>query len=377
MRFSLFLKSSLLLTVLLFAIPALAADEGILDVKANVDGALVFIDGELVGETPFLELVPAGRHTIRVERDAFVPYEEAHDLAADQTLELSVKLVRSAPGLEIRVDVDDATVFLDGQQVGTGRLVVVDPVTPGTHELRVKTPEYDDWSGKVTLKPGTMTPVEVSLRGSLGMLIVEAEPPARVLLDGRDYGTTPVTIDPVQPGAHGLKLTADGLSTILQAVVIEPGKTANVAVTMVEEGGTLDVKPNVSGARVFVNGVEVGKGKVEVGPLKPGIYSLRVTAPGHADFLQPAEVIASKSVNVVARLEAFDYDGGRLAGGPPVPVHKHPGFWVGIGAGAAAVAGAVIAGVVVSQQDTGGGDPPQPRPGVDPPAGASVVYTLP
>lgn len=377
MRFSQFLRSSLLLAALLMSIPALAAEEGILDVKANVQGALVFIDGELVGEAPFLELVSAGSHTIRVERDAFAPFEEVHVIAADQTLEISVKLVRSAPGLEVRVDVDDATVFLDGQQVGKGRLVVVDPVAAGTHELRVTTPEYDDWSGKVTLKPGTLTPVEVSLRGSLGMLIVEAEPPARVLLDGRDYGTTPVTIDPVQPGAHGLKLTADGLSTVLQAVVIEPGKTANVAVTMIEEGGTLEVKPNVGGARVFVNGVEVGTGKVELGPLKPGIYSLRVTAAGHADFLQPAEVAADKSVSVAARLEAFDYDGGRLAGGPPVPVHKHPGFWVGIGAGAAAIAGAVIAGVVVSQQDTGGGDPPQPRPGVDPPAGATVVYSLP
>ena len=362
--------------VLLLAIPSLAsAADAILDVKANVKGALVFVDGELLGETPLLEIVQSGSHALRVERDAFSTFEDTITLAPDTTLELSVKLVRQAPGLEVRVDVESATVFLDGKQVGAGRRVLVDPAPPGTHELRVTAPEFNDWRGKVTLRPGQLTPVEVALRGSLGLLVVRSEPAARVLLDGRDHGQTPARIDPVQPGSHGLKISAEGLSTVLQAVVIEPGKTATVEVKLVPEAGAVEVRPNVASARVFLNGVELGTGKVTMNGLKPGLYSLRVTAPGHADFIKPVQVEPDKKVSVAARLQAFDYDGGNLAGASPRPVTKHPAFWVSIGAGAAAIAGGIIAGVAVANSQADPGVTP-PRPGVTAPAGA-VTYTLP
>ncbi len=376
MRIRPLLRTPFLLVLLLLAIPNLAqAQDAILDLKANVDGALVFLDGELLGAVPLLEIVPAGSHVLRVEREAFTAYEDTIVLAPDTTLELSVKLLRQAPGLEVRVDVDSATVFLDGKQVGSGTRVLVDPAPAGVHELRVSAPEFNDWTGKVTLRPGQLTPVEVALRGSLGVLVVRSSPAARVLVDGRDHGQTPVTIDPLPPGSHGLKLVADGQSTVLQAVVIEPGKTATVEVTLVPEGGALEVRPSVASARVFLNGVDLGTGKVVQEGLKPGMYSLRVTAPGHADFIKPVQVDADGKAVVAARLQAFDYDGGALAGGSPRPVTQQPGFWVGIGAGAAAIAGGIIAGVAVANSQV---DPMrEPLPGVPAPTGAAVTYTLP
>ncbi len=375
MRIRSFLRTCLLLIALL-AIPSLAsAQDAIIDIKANVEGALVFLDGDLLGQVPLVEIVPAGSHVLRVEREAFTPFQDTILLAPDTTLELSVKLLRQAPGLEVRVDVDSATVFLDGKQVGAGTRVLVDPAPAGVHELRVTAPEFNDWTGKVTLKAGQLTPVEVALRGSLGSLVVRTAPAARVLFDGRDYGETPLTIDPVPPGPHGLKIVADGLSTVLQAVVVEPGRTVTVEATLVPEGGTIEVRPSVNNARVFLNGVELGTGRVATDPLKPGMYSLRVTAPGHADFIKPLQVEADGKEVVVARLEAFDYDGGNLVGGSPRPVTQQPGFWVGVGAGAAAIAGGIIAGVAIANAS---GEPTitEPRPGVPAPAGA-ITYTLP
>ncbi len=375
MRTRRLLRTSFLLFSFLLALPSIAAaQEGILDIKANVEGALVFLDGELLGETPLLEIVPAGSHTLRVERDAYSAFEDIIQLGPDTTLELSIKLIRQAPGLEVRVDVDTAKVFLDGKQVGAGKRVLVDPAPAGVHELRVTAPEFNDWTGKVTLRPGQLTPVEVALRGSLGTLAVIASPAARVLVDGRDHGETPVTIDPIQPGSHGLKLSADGMSTVLQALVVEAGKTATVEVTMVPEGGTVEVKPTVANARVFLNGVELGTGKVTTDRLKPGMYSLRVTAPGHADFIKPVQVEADAKVSIAARLQSFDYSGGGVAGGTRTPVTKHPAFWVGIGAGAAAIAGGIIAGVAVANSPT---EPVGPRPGLTAPTAATHTFTLP
>ncbi len=61
---------ALLAVLLIAALPgaAWAQSTGVLEVKANVDGALVLIDGEPLGETPLIEVIAAGRHRVAAWR---------------------------------------------------------------------------------------------------------------------------------------------------------------------------------------------------------------------------------------------------------------------------------------------------------------------
>ncbi len=365
-----------LAVLLLAALPGTAIGQatGILDVQANVDEAFVLLDGEPVGQTPFLEIVDAGSYELTVRRAGFEEYSEAIVLKADTSLEIRAQLVRVEPGLEVTVDVDGATVALDGQQIGIGRKVVMDPAPRGRHELTVESDAYGTWRAPVTLKPGVVTPVQVNLRGSLGSIVVSTNPgKAKVILDGEEKGRTPVTIEPVQPGSHGLRIERRGKSSVLQQVVVDAGKTVELDIALVEEAGSLEVKPSVSGAKVLVNGVAVGQGRQLIENLQPGSYSVRVTAPEHTDFIQSIIVEQDKRATVTAKLESFEFGGGRnrrLAGGPPgaggdgIPVTKRPGFWAAIGGGVgAAIAVGVIAGAAsASSGSDPGGIPSQPPP---------------
>ena len=369
--------SLVLLSAALLA-PSLAAaqEDGILDVKCNIQGAAVFVDGDLLGEAPILEIIPAGRHTIQVVREAYEVHEQNIDLLPDTTVEVVATLRRILPGLSIQVDVQTARVSLDGKEVGVGS-VVVDPTTPGPHSLVVDGGEFGRYEGTINVPANRMTPVEVKLRGSLGSLAVNSDPEgAHVLLDGKDYGLTPATIEPVTPGSHSVRLSKDGYSDVLQAVVVEPGKGAALDASLVAEGGMLEIKPSPKSATVFVNGVEIGVGRQVVGPVKPGMYSIRATASGHTDFIQPVQVESGSRSRVVARLLAFDYQGPAGGGGGSVagvPVHERPAFWVAIGGGAAAVAaGVIIAVAVTANQDPG----PTVVPGTDPPD-ATYTWSLP
>jgi hypothetical protein len=353
------------------------APTGIIDVKANVDAALVLLDGELLGEAPLSEIVPAGRHVLRVERDGFEAWEQPLELGVDALVEVTAKLARIDPALEITVDVEGAKVFLDGKQVGEGRRVLVDPAPPGSHELRVEAEPYGSWSSKVTLQRGTVTPVEVAMRGNVAALEIRSDPAgARVWLDGKDAGSTPVTLEPLSPGSHSLRIRAEGRSEFLQTVVVEQGRRAAVDTMLVEEGGSLDVKPSVEDARVYVNGVDVGSGRQSLDSLKPGSYSVRVTAPGHTDFVRSVALEAGRRESVTARLESFE-ERDRLAGGDPVPVGRRPAFWAGVGGGAGAVAAAVIitAVAVNAQQPPDDGDGEGPEPVAAPPS--DFRFTLP
>ncbi len=370
---------SLWLALLLLAaavVPAvgLAEDTGLLDVKANVPDAIVLVDGEPLGAVPLLELLPAGRHQIIVTRDGFADWSQTVTLKADTQLELIANLARIAPALEVFVDIDKATVTVDGKVVGVGSHVVIDPTTPGTHQVAIAAPGYGQWVGAVTLRPGEVVPVRVNLRGSQGRLEIRSTPAgATVTVDGRDVGRTPVTVEPVAPGSHGVRIAMVGRAETLQNVVVDPGKVVNLETALLENGGTLEVKSNVEAARVSVNGVELGVGRQEIGSLEPGIYSIRVSAPGYTDFLKSAVAVeAGKRASVNAKLRPFEYGGTKLVGGDPVPVHRRPGFWGALGGG---VGGAVVAAIIIAVVATPPDDT-EPPITVDPPV-VDSAFVLP
>ncbi len=356
-----------------------AAATGILEVETNASGAMVYIDGQMVGEAPILEMVSAGRHSVRVERPGFAPFEQRVTVKADTSVQLKANLLRLDPALEVRIDVEGAEVFLDGRSLGKGREVSLDPAEVGNYELRVEHEVFGTWRGKVRLEAGSVTPVELKLRGSLGSVTIHSDPEgARVFFDGMDYGPTPTTIDPVKAGNHSLKLSAEGKALVFKQVVVGPGKAVTVDVEMVEAGGELVVRPSVKAAQVFVDGVLIGPGKQELQQVKPGRYSVRVAAAGYVDFLDEVEVEEGKKTQLSARLEGFTYQkqsNARLVGGPPsagADVVRKPGFW-------AAIAGGVGAAVGISLAVALSADSSDDEPGVvgvpQPPT--DLAFTLP
>jgi hypothetical protein len=366
--------SAIGLAALLVPVAAFAQAEGILDVKCNVDGAVVFIDGELLGEAPVIEIIAAGKHTIEVQRDAYASHTETITLKADATVTVVATLQRVKPGLTVTTDVTSARILLDGVEIGVGS-ALIEPLEPGTHTLVVEGGDFGRYEGKIELRPARMTPVEVKLRGSIGTLRVTTTPEGvTVTIDGRTYGQTPALIDPIQPGGHGVRLSKAGMSDVLQSVSVTAGQTVSIEATLVPEGGMLDVRPSPRDATVYVNGIELGTGRQVLGPLKPGTYSIRATSPGHADYVQPAVVQADRRTRVNARLQSFGYGGTVATGAAPRPVVERPGFWAGVGGGAAAVAaGIIVTAIVVNQPDDPG---PTIVPGTDPPP-TTYTWALP
>ncbi len=142
--------------------------EGRLLVRSTPAGARVFVDGEEAGETPAtMRDIGLGAHTIRVMRDGYTAQERRVTLSADEpslslTFELARPRVAAAPTARPTAAVSGST-----------------PTTAG--------------------------------RGYVGALIVESRPSgARVFLDGRSVGTTPLTLTDVSAGEHAIRLELEG-----------------------------------------------------------------------------------------------------------------------------------------------------------------------
>jgi hypothetical protein len=130
------------------------AGPGALRVSASIEGASVYLDGELVGEAPYRnEQVSAGRHEIRVEKEGYQPFISQVRIRPGATSELTASLTAAPPSLTIVSDIPGATVFLDRNYIGTTP-VEIKEVAAGEHQLTVSADGFDMHAETLSLTAG-------------------------------------------------------------------------------------------------------------------------------------------------------------------------------------------------------------------------------
>lgn len=125
---------------------------------------------------------------------------------------------------------EGATVVIDDKEQGVTPLTV--RVSPGTHVLQVRAGSAEPRVIPLQIRAGVQTAQYVELQGvaTTGVLEVRSEPAkARVTIDGRERGSTPLTLRDVAPGDYKVVLERAGWKST-QVVRVEPGGTAQLVV---------------------------------------------------------------------------------------------------------------------------------------------------
>ena len=150
--------------------PAAAAPSGSSGVRIQcmTEGAELFLDGELMGQTPFKDVIPlaAGEHTIRVSRLGFTPHIDVFKIKAGQTTRIEVELTPISGVLGITSssvkDGPAVRVFIDDKFFGKAPLETEMPL--GNHQVRVERPGYYSESFAVKAEPGKRIDKDVELK---------------------------------------------------------------------------------------------------------------------------------------------------------------------------------------------------------------------
>jgi serine/threonine protein kinase len=139
--------------------------------------------------------------------------------------------------LVVATNPDGAQAFVDGQLRGLTPLSLTLPA--GTHSVEFRG-DGEPRSLTVTITPGAEVSQYVELPKAVvavGQLQIRTEPPgARVTVDGRSRGTSPMFVTDLSPGEHSVVLESE-LGAVRQTVTVEAGATAALVVPMsVAEG---------------------------------------------------------------------------------------------------------------------------------------------
>lgn len=168
--------------------------------------------------------------------------------------------------------------------------------------------------------PAPGEPALTAAPRSVGRLVIGSTPSgARVLVDGRDRGVTPLILRDIAWGAYTVRLQRDGYAPEERRVVVSdarPAVTMTLSLTRAappkETGRTSDprqlagalmVDSRPSGASVFVDDRLVGTTPLLLDPLDVGEHRVRIEGDGYRRWTSSVRIVAGERQRVAASLE--------------------------------------------------------------------------
>jgi hypothetical protein len=158
----------------------------------------------------------------------------------------------------------------------------------------------------------------------VGRLLVRSTPAgARVFVDGRNRGRTPATVGDLAAGEHRVRVIRPGYIVEERRVVVSdarpaqsisvelvrgrgietPARGPSASATAGQFVGSLTVESRPTGARIFVDGREVGVTPLTLSNLSAGSHAIRLEHEGYRRWSSSVRVVASETNRVTASLE--------------------------------------------------------------------------
>ncbi len=216
------------------------------------------------------------------------------------------KLVNPVEKLSIISNPPSSEVYIDDNMIGTTPIENY-IIKTGTHKILLKKEGYEDLSAEFEIKQGennkslpyTLNKITVAgneTKKDVPVSISSNPTSAKVYIDDKYVGDTPIDNSKLPIGTHALKLTKDGYNDYTQTFTLASSDTSKaIPVTLTKtttqpneqpantpKTGTLSVTSSPTGAKVYINDNYKGITPLNLN-LNSGGYNLKLSKDGYMD----------------------------------------------------------------------------------------------
>ena len=264
-------------------------------------------------------LVPnleAGDYDVVAISGPFRDWSQTVTVPANETVSVSAQLVYRAGDIAVSSDPAGAAIWIydgtpgraDSDYHDTGDLTpaTLENVRTGNYVVLLKKDTYNDTSAFASVQDEGVSVVSLVLPPKPGFLGISSDPSgAGVWLDGIDLTmVTPVFLDRVAAGEHGLRLVYPMHHDWVSAITVPRDDTLRVSADLSENLTVLVVDSDPEGARIFFDGVDRQVSTPAVfDDATPGQLLLGIRQFGYRDWEESILVAADDTTRVTARLE--------------------------------------------------------------------------
>jgi hypothetical protein len=212
--------------------------------------------------------------------------------------------------LEVSSTPSGAEVYVDRAFAGFTPLRY--DLRPGTYDVEV-VGSGSTYAERVQVRPDRSTTVAATFRPVVrtGTARFTSDPSgADVYVDGSYLGTSPIGSTTFDVGTYTVEFRRPGYDTLRRTFEVRAGQDTRVDATLRAQAGTLELTSNVGGARVFLDGRDVGTipngtGRLVLRDLASGTYEVTLVAPGFRTAVESVRVEAGRTTAVTIRQTRF------------------------------------------------------------------------
>ncbi len=204
-----------------------------LSISANVPNAQITVNNMSIKSGSVVAL-PPGAVNIRATAPGYTESNQSLNLTEDRAL--NIVLSPSVYNLQITVNVNGASIFVNNSQLQSQNASAVAVLPAGTYPVRITAPGYQDYNNVVQLT-GNM-PLTVQLQVAMGTLTLVQPKNTNLMLqiDGTtitaDRYAAPILLN---PGQHKIRIGIGALSSDVVIVDLQPGQNLSISPKMIIE----------------------------------------------------------------------------------------------------------------------------------------------
>ena len=232
---------------------------GLVLIQSAPDGAEIEIGGAHKGKAPVLLTdLPLGRYRVKASANGFVSREAEFQVENRIPQQVKVTLTSDSATLVIASTPVGASVTVNGLSRGTTPCTV-DRLPSGENRVVISMQDYAPYQQDIKLQAGVEQKIDVPLTAlPAGLSIISTPPGARVFLNEKIRGQTPLSIDKIETGNYTIRAELEGYESQSSTVEIERAKTKVVDLQLVRNTGSLELVTDPPGVKVAVDGQDKG-----------------------------------------------------------------------------------------------------------------------
>jgi hypothetical protein len=300
----------------------------------------VYVDHQVVGNTPLKINLPGGKHLVRIVADGFDPFVRRIKITPGVEQNLKGALNPGGGTVEFASPIPKATVQIDGQEAQVLPIRLKN-LSPGEHVWTMNAQGHEEKSGSVVFHAGQNLYMYTSLDSSSGLAVFETTPEgAEIFMNNAmtPIGVTPFSTEGVLLDSHSVLLRSKGYSAAFRTMDNRDGSKGVIKTKLSKFGADVTISTNNKNSIITIEGIEVGKGrKASLGKIERGIYDLFVTTPGGLSANTRIHVPSKGAIHLRATLNEAESGKKSVISIVP-PIWNQWYFWAGIG-GAVAMTG--------------------------------------
>ena len=241
-------------------------------------GAIVLIDGERKGMTPFTsDTLPSGEYEVKLMKDMYETGTFTVVVKDTQTQEIELPIKPTFSQVTVTTD-SESDIFIDGEKKGKGKWQ--GRLLEGTHILEARKISHRTTAVKLDVIVGKNESVVIKNPVPIyGALDIQSEPDeAEVYLDGVKIGETPLKKNDVLVGNRTIRFEKKGCAPLTKSYKVEESNILSIYERL-DSGKIITVTTGREGDVIYVDGTFAGQSPLDVS-MGYGRHTIRAIREG-------------------------------------------------------------------------------------------------